>query len=41
MARLELTLNFPESFQIKTFNLQPEKKLSPLSKIQYYAKSSV
>ena len=31
MAGLELTLNFPESFHIKTFNLQPKKKLSPLA----------
>jgi len=33
MARLELTLNFPKSFQIKTFNVKSEKKLSPLAKI--------
>ena len=32
MARLELTLNFPKSFQIKTFNVKSEKKLSPLAK---------
>jgi hypothetical protein len=31
MAGLELTLNFPESFHIKTFNLKPKKKLSPLA----------
>ena len=33
MARLELTLNFPKSFQIKTFNVKSEKTLSPLAKI--------
>ena len=33
MARLELTLNFPKSFQIKTFNVKSEKKLSPLAKL--------
>ena len=33
MARLELTLNFPKSFQIKTFNVKSEKKLSPLAKV--------
>jgi hypothetical protein len=33
MARLELTLNFPKSFQIKTFNVKSDKKLSPLAKI--------
>ena len=32
MARLELTLNFPKSFHIKTFNVKSEKKLSPLTK---------
>ena len=32
MARLELTLNFPKSFQIKTFNVKSEKTLSPLAK---------
>lgn len=31
MAGLELTLNYPESFHIKTFNLQLKKKLSPLA----------
>jgi hypothetical protein len=33
MARLELTLNFPKNFQIKTFNVKAEKKLSPLAKL--------
>ena len=33
MARLELTLNFPKSFHIKTFNVKSEKKLSPLTKL--------
>ena len=33
LARLELTLNFPKSFQIKTFNVKSEKKLSPLAKL--------
>jgi hypothetical protein len=33
MARLELTLNFPKSFQIKTFNVKSEKTLSPLAKL--------
>ena len=33
MARLELTLNFPKSFYIKTFNVKSEKKLSPLAKL--------
>ena len=33
MARLELTLNFPKSFQIKTFNVKSQKKLSPLAKL--------
>ena len=33
MARLELTLNFPKSFQVKTFNVKSEKKLSPLAKL--------
>jgi len=33
MARLELTLNFPKNFQIKTFNVKSEKKLSPLAKL--------
>ena len=33
MARLELTLNFPKSFQIKTFNVKSERKLSPLAKL--------
>lgn len=33
MARLELTLNFPKSFQIKTFNVKSEKKLSSLAKL--------
>ena len=32
MARLELTLNFPKNFQIKTFNVKCEKKLSSLAK---------
>ena len=31
--RLELTLNFPKNFQIKTFNVKAEKKLSPLAKL--------
>lgn len=31
--RLELTLNFPKSFQIKTFNVRSEKKLSSLAKL--------
>ena len=33
MARLELTLNFPKTFQIKTFNVKSEKNLSPLAKL--------
>ena len=33
MARLELTLNFPKSFRIKTFNVKSEKTLSPLAKL--------
>ena len=33
MARLELTLNFPKNFEIKTFNVKSEKKLSPLAKL--------
>jgi len=33
MARLELTLNFPKSFEIKTFSVKSEKKLSPLAKL--------
>ena len=33
MTRLELTLNFPKSFHIKTFNVKSEKKLSPLAKL--------
>ena len=33
MARLELTLNFPKSFQVKTFNVKSEKTLSPLAKL--------
>ena len=33
MPRLELTLNFPKSFQIKTFNVKSEKTLSPLAKL--------
>jgi hypothetical protein len=33
MARLELTLNFPKSFRIKTFNVKSDKKLSPLAKL--------
>ncbi len=33
MARLELTLNFPKSFNVKTFNVKSEKKLSPLTKL--------
>lgn len=33
MARLELTLNFPKTFHIKTFNVKSEKKLSPLTKL--------
>ena len=33
MGRLELTLNFPKSFHIKTFNVKSEKKLSPLAKL--------
>ena len=33
MARLELTLNFPKSFHVKTFNVKSEKKLSPLAKL--------
>jgi len=33
MARLELTLNFPKSFQVKTFNVKSKKKLSPLTKL--------
>lgn len=33
MARLELTLNFPKSFQVKTFNVKSEKTLSPLTKL--------
>merc|ERR1712071_140216 len=33
MVRLELTLNFPKTFQIKTFNVKSEKNLSPLAKL--------
>lgn len=33
MARLELTLNFPKNFNIKTINVKSEKKLSPLAKL--------
>lgn len=33
MVRLELTLNFPKSFQVKTFNVKSEKKLSSLAKL--------
>ena len=33
MARLELTLNFPKNFNIKTFNVKSEKILSPLAKL--------
>ena len=33
MARLELTLNFPKDFQVKTFNVKSEKRLSPLAKL--------
>lgn len=33
MARLELTLNFPKRFHIKTFNVKYEKTLSPFAKI--------
>ena len=33
MARLELTLNFPKSLHIKTFNVKSERKLSPLAKL--------
>ena len=33
MARLELTLNFPKRFHIKTFNVKCEKILSPSAKI--------
>ncbi len=33
MARLELTLNFPKNFHIKTINVKSEKKLSPLAKL--------
>lgn len=33
MSRLELTLNFPKSFQIMTFNVKSEKKLSLLAKL--------
>lgn len=33
MSRLELTLNFPKSFQIMTFNVKSEKKLSLLGKL--------
>ena len=32
MARLELTLNFPKHFYIKTFNVKSEPMLSPLAK---------
>jgi hypothetical protein len=32
MARLELTLNFPKHFHIKTFNVKSEPMLSPLAK---------
>jgi hypothetical protein len=32
MGRIELTLDFPEEFEIKTFNVKCEKNLSPLSK---------
>jgi len=31
--RVELTLNFPKKFQIKTFHFKFEKKLSPLTKL--------
>ena len=30
---MELTLNFPKTFQVKTFNVKSEKKLSPLAKL--------
>ena len=33
MTRLELTLNFPKNFHVKTFNVKCEKKLSPLTKL--------
>ena len=33
MGRLELTLNFPKCFHIKTFNVRCEKTLSPFAKI--------
>jgi hypothetical protein len=33
MTRLELTLNFPKRFYIKTFNVKSEKILSPLAKL--------
>ena len=33
MVRLELTLNFPKSFQVKTFNVKSEKNLSSLAKL--------
>ena len=33
MPRRELTLNFPKSFQVKTFNVKSEKTLSPLTKL--------
>ena len=33
MARLELTLNFPKNFDIKTINVKSKKKLSPLAKL--------
>lgn len=33
MTRSEFALNFPESFNIKTFNVKSEKILSPLAKL--------
>merc|ERR1712021_216973 len=39
--RLELTLNFPKNFQIKTFNVKSEKKLSPLAKLLLQALYSI
>ena len=33
MVRLELTLNFPKSFQVKTFNVKCEGTLSPLTRL--------
>lgn len=33
MARLELALNFPKNFQVKTFNVKSEKTLSQLAKL--------